>query len=282
MDDVNIKRVIILGVDGLSAEGFQKSEHPNLDIILQNGVLSLNTVVEAPSITLPNWTSHLTSGGTEQHRVTSNNWTINSQNMPPIEQDELGYYPSIFKVLKEQIPTVKTAFYYNWAELINSINKNYLDEHIFENNDNYTESYNRAYDFIIENKLNPTLIFLYTVHVDHVGHQYKWMSPEYIKSIEDLDIEIGKLITKLKSDNLYGSTNFLLLSDHGGISYGHGGSSIDEMEVPWAITGPEIRKSKSLNDSNRNANTAKIIATLFGIDKTPKSWIGRIPKSIFE
>ena len=236
MDDVNIKRVIILGVDGLSAEGFQKSEHPNLDIILQNGVLSLNTVVEAPSITLPNWTSHLTSGGTEQHRVTSNNWTINSQNMPPIEQDELGYYPSIFKVLKEQIPTVKTAFYYNWAELINSINKNYLDEHIFENNDNYTESYNRAYDFILENKLNPTLIFLYTVHVDHVGHQYKWMSPEYIKSIEDLDIEIGKLITKLKSDNLYGSTNFLLLSDHGGISYGHGGSSIDEMEVPWAIT----------------------------------------------
>ena len=84
IDDINIKRVIILGVDGLSAEGFQKSEHPNLDTLLQDGVLSLNTVVEAPSITLPNWTSHLTSGGTEQHRVTSNSWTINNQNIPPI------------------------------------------------------------------------------------------------------------------------------------------------------------------------------------------------------
>lgn len=36
----------------------------------------------------------------------------------------------------------------------------------------------------------------------------------------------------------------MFLTDHGGIEYGHGGVSTDEMIVPWGITGPGIKKSK--------------------------------------
>ncbi|MFK5973018.1 MAG: alkaline phosphatase family protein [Flavobacteriaceae bacterium] len=279
----NTKSVVIIGVDGLSVEGYQKSKHPNLDALMNDGILSLHTRCVMPSVTLPNWTSHLTSGGPEQHGVTSNTWRVDNQILPPIEKDHLGYYPSIFKVLKEQVPNVKTAFYYNWAELINSFNKEYIDELNFEENDGYTENYNKAYNFIVENKTDPSLVFLYSVHVDHKGHSNKWMSPEYISAIEAIDIEIGKFIDKLKSSGLYDDTNFLLVSDHGGTrTSSHGGLSIEEMEVPWGITGPGIVKGKSLNEPNSNANTAKIIAALFGCDKTPKSWIGKVPSSIFE
>ena len=167
--------------------------------------------------------------------------------------------------------------------MINSINKEYIDDLSFEENDGYIENYNRAFDFIVENKSYPIFVFLYSVHVDHAGHKHKWMSPEYITSIEDVDVEIGKFINKLKSSGIYSDTNFILITDHGGTrASGHGGLSIEEMEVPWGITGPSIVKGKLLDEPNSNANTAQVIATLFDCSETPKSWIGKVPMSIFE
>ncbi len=57
--------------------------------------------------------------------------------------------------------------------------------------------------------------------------------PEYIKSIEEADVEIGKFLEKMKRDGLYKDTHFMFLTDHGGIEYGHGGVSTNEMIVPW-------------------------------------------------
>lgn len=45
-----------------------------------------------------------------------------------MEIDKEGYYPSVFKVMKEEIPECKTAFYYNWINLFYPYNKKYLDE----------------------------------------------------------------------------------------------------------------------------------------------------------
>ncbi|WP_020529743.1 alkaline phosphatase family protein [Flexithrix dorotheae] len=275
-------RVVVIGLDGLSVEGYQKSKHPNLDKLLEDGSLSLNTRCVMPSVTLPNWTSHLTSGGPEQHGVTGNDWRLDNHQLSPIERDSLGYYPSIFKILKEQIPHIKTAYYYNWGNLINPINKLFLDEINFEKDDKYVDNYRKAFEFINENKENPTFVFLYSVHVDHAGHEFNWMSPEYISSIEEVDVEIGHFINKLKSSGLYESTHFLLITDHGGISSGHGGLSEDEMEVPWGITGPGIAKGKIIKEPNSNANTAAVISVLFGCSDLPKSWIGKVPESIFE
>lgn len=48
---------------GLSVERFLKFKHPNIDTLMRDGILSLNTQAIMPSVTLPNWTDHLTSGG---------------------------------------------------------------------------------------------------------------------------------------------------------------------------------------------------------------------------
>lgn len=153
----------------------------------------------------------------------------------------------------------------------------------FEEKDGYIENYNNAYNFIAKNKSNPSLVFLYSVHIGHAGHNYKCMSTEYINSIKEIDIEIGKFVDKLKFVELYDDTNFLLITDHGGArESGHGGLSIEEMEVPWGITGPGIVSGKFLNEPNSNANTAKVISTLFGCEETPKSWTGKVPSSIFK
>ena len=234
-----------------------------------------------PSFTLPNWTSHLTGSGPEQHGVVNNSWTLSKHKLPAIETDADGYYPSVFKVLKDANPRIKTAFYYNWLNLIYPYNQRYLDEVSFLKNDAYLPNYEKAFNFLLDNREEPTLVFLYSVHTDHAGHKYKWMSPEYIRSIEEADVEIGKFIDKMKQEDLYDDTHFMFLTDHGGIGNGHGGVSTDEMIVPWGITGPGIVKGLKITEPNNTVNTAAVILHLFKV-KQPLSWVGEIPKSIFK
>lgn len=62
-----------------------------------------------PSVTLPNWKSHLTGSGPEEHGIVNNSWTIDKHELMPLDTDAEGYYPSIFKLLKEQVPNIKTG-----------------------------------------------------------------------------------------------------------------------------------------------------------------------------
>lgn len=274
------KRVVLISLDGISVPGFKDANTPNLDALLAEGSLSLSTRVVMPSVTLPNWTSHLTGSGPEQHGVVDNGWQIDKKKFPAVEADEKGYYPSVFEVMKKNVPECKIAFYYNWVNLIYPYNNKYFDEVSFLENDGYIENYEKAFNFILNNKDFPTLVFLYSVHTDHAGHSHKWMSDEYIKSIEDADVQIGMFLDKMKKEGLYEDTYFFFLSDHGGIEYGHGGVSVDEMIVPWGIVGPKVKKG-IIDEPNNTVNTASTILYLFDV-KQPLSWTGEIVKSVFK
>ncbi len=281
VDRKRSKRVVLISLDGICVAGFQQAKTPNLDALLSQGALSVDTRVVMPSFTLPNWTSHLTGSGPELHGVVNNSWTLSKHKLPAIETDADGYYPSVFKVLKDANPRIKTAFYYNWLNLIYPYNQKYLDEVSFLKKDAYLANYEKAFNFLVNNREDPTLVFLYSVHTDHAGHKHKWMSPEYIRSIEEADVEIGKFIDKMKQEDLYDDAHFMFLTDHGGIGYGHGGVSTDEMIVPWGITGPGIVKGLKITEPNNTVNTAAVILHLFKV-KQPLSWVGEIPKSIFK
>lgn len=274
------ERVVMIALDGISVRGFEEADTPNIDDLLADGALSKHTRAVMPSVTLPNWTSHLTGSGPEQHGVTDNAWTIDSKILPPAETDEDGYYPSLWQKLRENVPDVRLAFYYNWKELINSMNRKYLDEVGFEENGGYMHNYREALEFLVENKDRPTVVFLYSVHTDHAGHNHKWMSDEYIRSIEDADRVIGDFIREMKAAGLYDSTHFMFLSDHGGTGYGHGGISPDEIIVPWGITGPGIRSGYEMPGPNNTVNTAPLVLSLFGVP-VPDVWVGKVPESIF-
>ena len=275
------KRVIMIALDGISVEGYQKANTPNLDALMAEGAFSLTTRVAMPSVTLPNWTSHLTGSGPEQHGVVNNGWKIDKFVLPAVETDTDGYYPSVFTILKEEMSEIKTAFYYNWINLFYPYNKKYFDEVSYLEKDEYIPNYQKAINFIARNQDKPTVVFLYSVHTDHAGHRHKWMAPEYIHSIEEADVQIGKFINEMKEKGLYKDTHFMFLSDHGGINNGHGGVTTNEMIVPWGITGPKIKKGFKIEEPNNTVNTASVILRLFKI-KQPLSWTGEVPESIFK
>ena len=277
---IKAKRVLMLALDGIRVDGFQKAYTPNLDALMAEGVLSLNTRVVMPSITLPNWTSILTGSGPELHGVGDNKWTLSDRTLPPLESDEDGYYPSIFKVLKDNMPQVKTAFYWNWEPLIGTMNQKYIDDKNFLGDNGYVENYDRAFEFMKDNRDSPAVVFLYSVHTDHAGHLHHWMSDEYIKAIEEADVEIGRLVGRMKAEGIYDDTHIFFLSDHGGNGTGHREFIPHVMEVPWGLSGPGVRKGVRMEEPNNHLNTASVILRLFNVEQ-PACWVGEVPHSIF-
>ena len=105
------KRVIIMTFDGIRVDGLAQAKTPNIDSLIAEGAASYATRDVMPSITLPNYTSHLTGAGPEVHGVADNGWKVDNFKLEGVERDEDGYFPSVFKVLKDNVPGIKTAYY---------------------------------------------------------------------------------------------------------------------------------------------------------------------------
>lgn len=281
---IKARRVLIMTFDGIRPDGLNKAYTPNVDKLIASGAASMTTRDVMPSITLPNYTSHLCGAGPEVHGVADNGWKIDNFTLEAVERDADGYFPSVFKVLKDNVPGIKTAFYWDWKPLIGPYNPKVFDETRFSDKagvEAYSDNADAAIEFMKKHRDEPTFVFLYTVHTDHVGHTYAWMSDEYIKSIEECDVQVGKVVDALKAEGMYDDTHILFFSDHGGVNKGHGGVSPVEMIVPWVVEGPGIKQGFTIDEPNNTVNTASTVLHLFGVDQ-PLCWTGEVPMSIFK
>lgn len=264
------KRVILIGIDGVSINGLMKASTPNIDKLIYSGAISLKTRAVMPTVSGPNWGSHILGAGPEQHGITSNGWTTNNHTVNPVIHDEEGYFPSIFQIIKEQLPESKTCFYYDWNSLANYYNLKNIDEVQFSKS--FNETFEKATPWILEN--DPLFSFIYIGHPDEIGHAHKWESKEYIKAIEDVDKSLGVFFTELKQKGMFDNTHFIVVTDHGGDGYGHGGLSMGEIEIPWIISGPGVIEDRIIEQANDVFNTASTIAYLLELEQ-PYEWIGR-------
>lgn len=267
-------RVLVIAFDGIRVDGLQQAHTPNIDTLIAGGSSSMETRDVMPSITMPNFTSILTGSDPELTGVGDNKWTIDNHMLPPIVSDGDGYYPSVFKLLNEA--GVKTAFLWNWEPLINPFNRKYLDVTLYQPGDGYDKLYDKAFEFMSDNRETPTMTFLYTVHTDHAGHAHAWMSPEYIRAIEEGDSKVGELFGKMREAGIFDDTHIFFITDHGGHDKGHGKVCSEDMIVPWVVYGPGIRRGHTIAEDNFTKNTASAILNLFGLEQ-PTSWTGFTP-----
>jgi len=275
--DIPAKRIILIGIDGMDVDGFQKAKTPNLDELVKRGAISLTTRAVMPTVSGPNWGSHLLGAGPEQHGITSNGWTVDNYSIEATIKDEDGYFPSVFNLIGEQLPNAKTCFYYDWDALANLYNLKTIDQVEFSKS--FKQTFEKATPWIIEN--NPLFSFIYIGHPDEVGHEHQWGSPQYIKALEDVDKILGEFFAALKDADMFEGTHFIVVTDHGGVKHGHGGLSMAEIEIPWIIAGPGIIQDKMIIQPNDVYNTASTIAYLLNIEQ-PYEWISRPVLGAFE
>src|SRR5207245_8459741 len=111
---------------------------------------------------------------------------------------------------------------------------------IIEHPQGPTNTVEHAVAYLKSNK--PTFIFIHLDHVDHAGHEMGHGTPEYYQAVGVADKLIGEVIQGLKDADMWKETVLLVTADHGGTGKGHGGNSMDELEIPWILTGPGVAK----------------------------------------
>lgn len=105
-------------------------------------------------------------------------------------------------------------------------------------------------------------------------------STPYLQQITITDGYIGEIYAKYEAAGVLEDTLFIVTADHGGVNYGHGGSSDAEMNIMFAISGKTI-KSDCAFENMRIRDTAAIVAEALGVT-APNTWAAKVPEDLFE
>ncbi len=272
-----IEHVFVIGCDGMSARGVQEAVTPNINMMMRNGAFTFHGRAVMPTSSSSNWASMMMGAGPEQHGITSNSWERNFYTIAPTDTGTERIFPTIFSIIKQQKPQLKTASFYDWSgfgRLLEHSSVDYIGD-----TDGPDKTMEAAIDCFKKNK--PALTFIQLDNCDHYGHSYGYDSEKYLEEINHTDHLIGLAIKAVKDAGLEGSTVIIVTADHGGIGKGHGGETMQEIEIPWIIYGPGIFKGKQITLPFDTFDTAATIAFMLGL-KQPYSWIARPALSAFK
>ncbi len=295
------KHIILIGVDGLGAYSIPgsklrainkqlssdtstnfvdekyhtKAKVPTLEKLMKDGAYSLTTRSVLPSSSAVNWASMTMGAGPEIHGYTE--WGSKKPELPSRTLDRYGMFPSIFSLLKDQKPDAEIGVVYEWDGIGYLFPKKAVSLDANCEGDSATAL--TASNYIINKK--PNLLFIHLHDVDHIGHSIGHGTPEYYKSVSQTDAYIGQIVQAVQKAGIADETLIIVSADHGGINKGHGGKTMQEMNIPWIAYGKSIKKKGEITESMMTYDTAATIAWLLNL-KTPQAWIGRPVKQIFE
>lgn len=119
------------------------------------------------------------------------------------------------------------------------------------------------------NDKSPDFLFLYLGTTDETGHEFGWMTKEYIKAVYNA----WSCIEKVQS-NIPEKYKIIVMADHGGHDFSHGTELPSDMTIPIIINGiPADRASSKIKSANI-IDIAPTVAKLIGI-KADKDWKGQ-------
>jgi predicted AlkP superfamily pyrophosphatase or phosphodiesterase len=267
---------IVIGVDGLSVDGVATAKTPRMHELMERSAWTLVARGVMPTLSSPNWASMIDGAGPEQHGITSNGILRKMVEIEPVCRDSEGMFPTIFEVMRVQQPSSRIAIFHDWPGFANLVEKHAPDVMQHVHGAVKTTETAAAYW-----KLNhPSLMFVHLDNVDRTGHTDGWATPSYYRAVEDADRYIGVILDMLREEGALQSTYVLISSDHGGKGHGHGRNSLEEIRIPWILSGPGIQPGQ-LSAAVYTFDTAATIATIFGLD-APACWVGRPVTTAFQ
>lgn len=256
-------KVVLVVFDGCRPDALAQAHTPAADSLWQTGVYTWSAQSVAPSWTLPTHLSMFRGVSPQQHGVQDNTFLPSA-----------SAFPSMFDVAHQA--GLHTAMFYSWEELRDLSGHGSLDLGYYRSA--YT---NHHYDRAIVEQATPTLIaeqpdlsFVYLCESDLVGHDYGWMSPEYIAAVEHMDAALGDMLDALDRAGLRDRFTWVLLADHGGHDHTHGTDAPEDLTIPWIVSGPHIKRGHAIQAPVRIMDTAATIAALLDLD-CPPVWEGQ-------
>jgi predicted AlkP superfamily pyrophosphatase or phosphodiesterase len=274
---VLVDHVLVIGCDGFGSISFTRSNTPVLHRLMRSGSYTLHARGVMPTSSSPNWASMIMGAGPEQHGVTSNDWETNKFDIVPTVVGSGGMFPTIFGVLREQRPKAWIACVHDWDGFGRLLEARVPD--LLENVTNSPATARRAIEVIRQHK--PTFLFVHFDAVDHAGHEFGWLSPEYLDAVERMDRLIGDVLQALTDAGIREQTVVIMTADHGGKGKSHGEPTMVEIEIPFIIAGPGIKAGHEIKTPVNTYDTAATVAFLFQL-KPPEAWIGKPVREALE
>lgn len=270
-------RVIVLGFDGLGAYALRDSRNPTFDRLSKTGASTLKARGVMPTVSSPNWASMIMGAGPEQHGVTSNDWEPDKFEFPPTVVGRGGIFPTIFGTLRAAKPSANIACFHDWEGFARLTETKVFDK--LEHGNGPDDTAARAIRYLKEH--HPDLLFVHFDHVDDAGHHFGHGTKEYFEAVAKADRLTNDVLLSVEAAGLASQTIVLVTADHGGVGKHHGGNTLQELEIPWIINGPGVRKGHVVETPVNTFDTAVTLAYLFRI-QTPVAWIGRPVVEAFE
>jgi Type I phosphodiesterase / nucleotide pyrophosphatase/Hemopexin len=263
-----IKRVILIGIDGLGGQYIEKGDIPNLRKLMAEGSYTLKMENEMPTVSATNWFSMLSSSESVFHGI--KDW-----NGKPDFPDE---FSTIFQTIKSQSPDSKVVTVYNWDGIRPLILEKAV-EVIDKSKQKASEVEVAAIDFLKKEK--PLFSFIYFVDVDESGHKSGWGKENYYRSLHDVDSSLGRILSTLNKEGMMNETLIIVSADHGGKRKSHGPDGSIYREIPFIAFGPNIKSGYIIEEKIRIIDIVPTIAASLGV--TPNwQWKGKVIKSIFQ
>lgn len=126
------------------------------------------------------------------------------------------------------------------------------------------------------NAESPNFVFIDLNQADEAGHQTGWMSPHYLKRVENIDRIVGLLLQEMPLDS-----HLFIVGDHGGHGFDHGTKLPEDLQIPWMAYGPKIRQGYQISRQVSIMDTIPTIASVMGIKSHP-DWKGSVVTEIFQ
>jgi hypothetical protein len=257
--------VVFFMLDGVRPDALSLAACPNLQALIKRGSFTLSATSVMPCLTLPCHTSIFYSVPPTRHGITSNVWT-------PMARPLRG----LIEVARQA--DRKTAFFYNWEPLRDLTPPGALHFACYRDNsftaDGDQVIADEAARFIAADR--PDFAFVYFGTIDIAGHEYGWLSNEYLRQLERADAALGTVLSVL-SDQY----SIVLHSDHGGHDRNHGQDVSEDMTIPWLAAGPTICRDYAIGSPVTLLDTAPTIARLLDLQPDAQ-WEGHCVEEIFD
>jgi predicted AlkP superfamily pyrophosphatase or phosphodiesterase len=271
------QRVILFGVDGLSPQGIAEANTPNIHGLMKSGSWSMHARSVMPTSSSSNWAAMIMGAPTELTGVTSNDWQPDLFTVAAACQDAPGIFPTIYSLEHLQHPTARIGIFTDWTDYVRLVEPGVVTK-VYSVDEKEDDAFEHALAYLESDK--PDFLFLHLDHVDNAGHANGWGSPQYIAAVEKADAMLGRLLSTLDNLKLRDSTTILLTADHGGIGRKHGGLTMNELEIPWVMSGPGIRTNYKIETTIMQYDTAATLARLLDVKPSP-CWRSRAVDSAF-
>ncbi|MEJ5223708.1 MAG: alkaline phosphatase family protein [Anaerolineales bacterium] len=243
----SIARVLIISIDGLRPDAIELAPMPFVQALLPVSAYSLRAQTIYPSSTLPSHASMLLGLCPAQHGVDWNDY---------LPQNGYASGQSIFSIA--HAAGKKTIMIVGKEKLRQLTPPETLD--VFR--------YINDRDTVIAAQAAPLLAqgfdlaFIHFALPDGMGHEYGWLSPEYLSVVRRSDESIAALFAALESAGLRETTMVIITADHGGHESTHGTRRAEDMTIPWIMTGPGVVPQQLIQPVSTTDTAATVLWAL--------------------